>query len=436
MIERVRRYMDLQGLAPTGGPLWVAVSGGVDSMVLLHVLRRLGHPCYVAHVDHGLRGAESDGDRAFVEAYCAEHGIPVRTTRVDVAAATDAGRSVQMVARELRYAWFDGLIAEGPARMALAHHADDAVETLLMGLMRGTGPRSLAGIPARRGPFIRPLLGESRAAILAYADEHKVPFREDASNSDTKYLRNRVRHELLPLMERIRPGTMQVLRRSSVLLHEAGDVLHHHLVRSVEELSAEGDALHVPFDRLRNAMAPAALLLHLLEGHGFHPDEVPRIQQAVHDGTTGARFLSATYEVHVDREELVIMPRLVPLPEWVIAAPDAVPADAPIRIENLVPGHVAQGGGDTALLRVERLTFPCVLRPWRAGDRMRPAGLGGSKLISDILIDAKVPRYRKPAVHVLVSGGRIVWCCGHRVAEGFQWRPGDGVAWRAACSSL
>ncbi len=436
MIERVRRYMDLHGLAPAAAPLWVAVSGGVDSMVLLHVLRRLGHPCQVAHVDYCLRGAESDGDRAFVETYCAENSIPVSTTRVDVLTATGSGRSVQMAARDLRYAWFDGLLGGAdPAQMALAHHADDAVETLLMGMMRGIGPRSLAGIPARRGPFIRPLLGESRAAILAYASEHHVPYREDASNSDTKYLRNRVRHELLPLIERIRPGATQVLRRSSVLLHEAGDLLQQELTIMVDELPVEGDVCHVPFDRVRNARAPNALLLHVLEGRGFHPDEVVRILQAVHDGRTGARFVSADHEVHVDRTELVIKPCMIPSPEWPIPTPDTVPVGAPLRIEQVLHDHVLPDAPDVALLRADRLGFPCVLRPWRAGDRMRPVGLGGSKLISDILIDAKVPRHRKAAVHVLVSGGEIVWCCGYRVAEGFQWRAGDGEAWLVTCST-
>jgi tRNA(Ile)-lysidine synthase len=431
MIERVRRYMRLNGLATAGEPLWVAVSGGVDSMVLLHVLRRLGHPCQLAHVDHGLRGAESDGDRAFVEAYCAEHGIPVRTTRVDVTDALSQGKSVQMAARELRYAWFEELIAEGPVQMALAHHADDAVETLLMGLMRGMGPRSLGGIPPRRGPFIRPLLGESRAAILAYAEEHQVPFRDDSSNDDPKYLRNRVRHEVLPLLEQVRPGAMQALRRSTVLLHEAGEVLRDELSDRIADLPVEGEGLHLPFDRLQGMAAPHALLSHVLEGRGFHPDEVGRILRAGQDRNTGARFLSDTHAVHVERDELVIAPLRPAVPEWTIGSPDAVPPAAPIRFQRVVPDHGSREEPFTVLLRADRLVFPCLLRPWRAGDRMRPAGLGGSKLISDILIDAKVPRHRKAGVHVLISGGEIAWCCGHRVAEGFQWRLGDGEALKA-----
>src|SRR6185369_6852860 len=169
MRTEVERFIAREQLLAEREPVWVAVSGGVDSMVLLHLLRALGHPCSVVHVDHGLRGTESDGDRAFVEAYCTERKVPFRALRVDpVAEAEEQGGSVQMAARDLRYAGFNELLREGPHRMALGHHADDAVETLLLHLMRGTGVHGWAAIPAKAGAFVRPLLAVDRAAIQAY----------------------------------------------------------------------------------------------------------------------------------------------------------------------------------------------------------------------------------------------------------------------------
>lgn len=421
MIDQVDRYMRHRASAAPGTPLWVAVSGGVDSMVLLHALRSLGHACHVAHVDHGLRAEASRADEAFIARYCAEWDIPFRSKEVDVTGGLAPGRSVQMAARELRYAWFNELVEEGPSLMALAHHADDAVETMLLGLMRGTGPKGLAGIPAEQGPFIRPLLGVPRAAIEAYAREHDVPYREDASNHDGKYLRNRVRHELLPLFDAIRPGAGKVLRRQVTLLKEAAAVLDAHLADIAASFTERDGKVQVPFDRVRTSLAPHALLQRLLADRGFHPDAVSDMLVAIDEERTGATFHGKGHAVHVDRGYLVIeaVPRA--FPQWTIATADDVPADLPLAIARtaaLDPG--ARKDPNIAWLDSDRLGFPCTLRPWREGDRMRPVGLGGSKLISDLLIDAKVPRHEKPGTYVLVSGGRIAWCCGHRVAEGYQ----------------
>ncbi|MBK6777710.1 MAG: tRNA lysidine(34) synthetase TilS [Flavobacteriales bacterium] len=216
MLAEVQRFVARESLLAPSEPVLVGVSGGVDSMVLLHVLRALEHTCTVVHVDHGLRGAESDADSAFVEAHCRERGIECVIERVDVRGKAGEGQSIQMAARELRYAVFERVLTGKSARkMALAHHADDSVETLLMNLMRGTGVAGWRGIPPIAGRFVRPLLSVGRAAILEYASKYKVPFREDSSNTDPHYLRNRVRNELLPLMEQLRPGARNVLARDA-----------------------------------------------------------------------------------------------------------------------------------------------------------------------------------------------------------------------------
>lgn len=422
MIARVERYIASQKLALPDQPLWVAVSGGVDSMVLLHVLLELGHACHVAHVDHGLRGSESDADLRFVEAYCGERKIPFRSTRVDLAELISTGISVQMAARKLRYAWFNELLVSGPSFMATAHHADDAVETLLMDMMQGLGPQSWGAIPPRNGPFIRPLLGVSRAEIIEYAEQHRVAFREDRSNADPKYLRSRVRHELLPLMEKIRPGTRIVMQRNVQLLREMTEVTADHLsevLRSVEP-DQEG-TVRVPFALLERSNMPRVILHELLRDKGFHPDRITDILTAIAKGNTGAQFTDGGYTVVVDRDELIIEKTPPKALGFLINSKEDLIGTEPIEVAIVGPENIdLQAGNAVAWLDPVKVPFPWMLRPWLPGDRMRPIGLLGSKLISDMLIDLKIPRNEKDRTYVLISKGEIAWLCGHRIAEGSQ----------------
>lgn len=403
-----------------GEPLWVAVSGGLDSMVLLHVLGAIGHPCHVCHVDHGLRGSESDADRLFVEQHCSDRGIPFQLYHAPVrqeAAAT--GESMQMAARSLRLTWFHELVAKGPGQLAMAHHADDAIETFFMGLVQGMGLHGWGSIPVRSGPFIRPLLSVHRSHILAYALANGISWREDRSNTDTKYLRNRVRHELLPLLNTWRPGTDRNLARNVRLSRELGELAQQTMAGIIDGLLPEADGtLRVPLDRI---LGPAPLLVmhHLLRDKGFHPDQFDAMLLAIENERTGAEFRSDDTRVLVDRSALVIYRRSEPAPRWVISSATDIPSDAPLTISECARNELEHGAGNNvAWLDPEQVTFPLELRPWRAGDRMRPAGLGGSKLVSDILIDAKVPRDRKHHTYVLEQAGTILWLCGLRIAEG------------------
>lgn len=428
MLDTVRTFIHRNHLLAQGEPLWVAVSGGVDSMVLLNVLGELGHPCHVAHVDHGLRGNESDADRVLVQDHCQAHGIPYVVNCVDVIAhASDTGTSTQMAARALRYAWFNNLVIQGPDKMALAHHADDTIETFFMGMMQGMGLQGWEGIPVQSGRFIRPLLGCRRVEIMDFARANNIPWREDASNSDTTYLRNRIRHELLPQLEQWRPGTHRNLARNVRLFRELDQLAQGAISSATEDLVPGPDGtLRVPFGRLRSHGAPLLTLHHLLRAKGFHPDQLEGILRAIDHARTGAVFLREGHQVLVDRNELVIGEAPGQLPVWSIPSADRVPQDAPLRItvEALGKGD-PDNGPNVVRLDPGVLEFPLELRPWRDGDRMRPAGLGGSKLVSDILIDAKVPRDRKQRTYVLVQGDRILWLCGHRIDEGVHTANGD-----------
>lgn len=425
LVERVRRFMRRERMLQPGEPVHAAVSGGVDSMVLLHVLRRIGHPCSVLHADHGLRGAESDADRAFVEAHCERLGIPFRTERLEVAThAAGKGISVQMAARELRYAFFDEAMRSERRRTALAHHQDDAVETLLIHLMRGAGASGWAAIPPVNGAYIRPLLAVPRAAIERYAAEEGVAYREDRSNTDPKYLRNRIRHELLPLMEAIRPGAGRALARSVGALRELQRAGEEALRAEQHGLLAGGED-RIPFAPVERSAMPMLLLNRLLRHRGFHPDQLDRLHDAILDRTTGAEFVAGGWRAVVDREAVILGREERSPAALVIHAPQPSGSGAGFRWSlSRGEGCSAPSSKDAAVLDADRLHFPLELRPWRPGDRIRPIGLRGSKLVSDILIDAKVPKPLKDSAYVLVDGdGTIAWLAGHRVGEGYQATP-------------
>ncbi|MBL7951958.1 MAG: tRNA lysidine(34) synthetase TilS [Flavobacteriales bacterium] len=422
MLDRVRATLAERDLARPGEPLWVAVSGGADSMVLLHALRCLGHPCHVAHVDHGLRGDASDADRALVTAYCEQHGIPCEVLRVEVKArATETGESTQMAARSLRMEWFAQLTARGPDKIATAHHEDDVTETFFLGMIQGMGARGWASIPARHGTIIRPLIDVDKATITGYAEANGIPWREDASNGDDAYLRNRIRNELLPMLESWRPGTHRNLARNMRLFGELDALARDHGSRCLEDLVPEADGtLRIPFQRILGP-APLIVLHRLLRHKGFHPDRFDDMLAAIHAGHTGARFPGESVEVFVDRKELVVAPSAGAPGITIFHGAEAPREGALLSVQVSSPTEVDPGAGaNVAWLDADRFSFPLQLRPWRPGDRMRPEGLGGSKLISDILIDAKIPRDRKDRIHVLADGDRIIWLCGMRLSEGVK----------------
>ncbi len=425
MIQQLQRTMRRHGMLPAGAPLWVAVSGGVDSMVLLHALHSSWHTCHVVHVDHGLRGAESDADRDLVRAFCAQRGIPFVCERVDVQDRMQrTGESLQMAARALRLEVFHGCVERGPSHVAMAHHQDDVIETYFLHHLRGMGVRGWEGIPPVTGPFIRPLYDVGRDVIMAYAQRHAVPFRNDASNDSLDYLRNRVRHELLPLVEDLRAGSRKALGRDIELLGELAAAAEEQARSVLRELNAGAQPLRIPIDLVCESKYPHLLLRIALERWTPHPQRLDDILAAVHDRATGKVFPLGAARLVVDRHAIVVQEEVPSPQQWSFASLTDLAPDVPLRVDLSTWEEVPTGRwGDTVWLDADRLVAPLELRTWRAGDRMRPAGLSGSKLISDLLTNAKVPADAKRLTRVLVCGEEIVWLCGLRVGEGFQARP-------------
>ncbi len=427
MLERFRQYIDRRQLIALGDRILAGVSGGIDSMTLLDLLRQsCPGRIAAAHVHFGLRGAEADGDRQLVEAYCEEHAIPFHTVRFDTEAEAKArGESIQMAARRLRYEWFETLCdSHGYDRIAIAHHADDSAETFFINLLRGTGLRGLTGIADRRGRIIRPLLFARRDEVTAYAAAHGVPYREDSTNATLKYLRNRLRHDILPRLDSASNNRFaRTMEENLVRLQATQQFIDLQIARLRDRAFAGPE--EIDLDALDETCFGFELY-ELLRPFGFAPEaaeEIAALWQRAEEGIettlSGKRFEAEKWTARIDRRRILLAPRVVePFREEWIEADD--PRVEWLSLEEL-PESLATPP-ETAYLTADALKFPLRLRGWQEGDWFIPLGMAGQKKVSDFLIDAKVPVAEKARQGVLLSGETIVWLAGRRIDDRYKVR--------------
>ena len=420
----------------------LAVSGGIDSMTMadLFVHSALRLPLAVAHFNFHLRGSDSDGDEAFVAAWCASHGVTFFRHNADTSAyAAERGLSVEMAARELRYAWFAELCREqGFTHLAVAHNLDDNAETLLLHLLRGTGMRGLSGmredglLPGGDIHLIRPLLDFSRREIEAYAVRACVPFRVDVTNADTSIARNRLRHEVFPQLAKINPSFLRTLQTEMRHFGEAGQILDGVFASGRSDLCSERDGvLCIDIQALRRKGQCSWWLYRLLEGYGFNADQLVAIKRSL-DALSGREFLSATHRLVKDRRELRVYPLAV--------GPDDLTRLLDVRTFAVMPGFdPRQKPEDVLFVDADLVRLPLSARPPREGDRFRPFGMHrGTKLLSDFFTDLKLDVEQKRREVVVTTTNEkgdeiIVALLGRRIDDRFkitaQTRSVAAISW-------
>lgn len=404
-----RDYPDLQDRR-----LLLACSGGLDSMVLLHLLRACDLEPSVAHCNFKLRGAASDADARFVREHCASLGIRYFEREFPTKAYADEHRgSVQMAARKLRYDWFRELMqTEGFDFLLTAHHLDDQVETFLINLSRGSGIQGLSGIPSGEQQIIRPLLSFPRTEIEAYAKINTIEWREDQSNADTKYLRNQVRHEILPKLREMHPAFDQNVTRSLQHLKGSTEMLQHYRDSLVDRLFTKTDTgYRVPIRDLA-ALDPLHDHLYLLfSPYGFtDPGAVERLFEA---GNSKGLY-SHTHRLLKDREQLIVAP--VPSNSEARRTEDL--ESQGIQVEEV---H-SLGAASTRVMYVdkEKLNGPLYLKKWGKGDYFYPFGMQGRQKLAKYFKDHKFDPVKKEQQWLLCSGEDIVWIVGHRADDRFR----------------
>jgi len=406
-------------------PLMVAVSGGVDSVVLCELCHRAGFIFQMAHVNFRLRGQESDDDEKLVRELATQYGVLAHVKHVDTREYAKINKlSVQVAARELRYRWFDELLQEHGKYLLTAHHADDNIETVVMNFFRGTGITGLRGILPVSGKIIRPLLSFPKKEILAFANEHSLKWREDSSNASEKYSRNYFRNTILPLVTEVFPEAAQNLLnnierfRDVELLYQQAMAVHRKKL-----LVVKGSEVHIPILKLKLATPLLTIVHECIRPYHFSSAQAREVLRLL-DAEQGKYIESATHRILKNRNWLIISPLTTDVAEHIVIGEtdrEISFQEGILRLKQSaangmpVPGSILQ-----ACLDTRKLKYPLILRKWRSGDYFYPLGMAKKKKVSRFLIDQKTSRGDKERTWVLESDKKICWVVGKRIDDRFK----------------
>jgi tRNA(Ile)-lysidine synthase len=404
--------------------LLLALSGGADSVALAYLLKEGGFSFALAHCNFQLRGKESEGDERFCKRLAAKLQVTLYTQRFSVTTQTEStGQSIQMAAREMRYRWFAELIQNEKIEFLLtAHHGNDVSETVLLNLVRGTGIQGLKGIPATTGRILRPLLGFTKQELLIYLKSKRLSYREDSSNESLKYDRNVIRKKVMPVLENLNPGFAATMRENVARFTEEADIVNDYLVsRTAQVMKRQGEEIFISKAEILKEKYAATLVNHLLRPFGFKAamqSDVLRSVQAA--AQAGRLFFSPTHQLTIDRFELVIRPALERTAvEFIIRSFSELESSRSMKVSKLRKLKKPPEGA--LLISRSKLAFPLTWRRWKKGDRLRPFGMKGFKLVSDVLREKKLNAFAKSESHVLVNGnGDIIWVAGCRSDERYR----------------
>ncbi|WP_268224138.1 tRNA lysidine(34) synthetase TilS [Sinomicrobium oceani] len=401
--------------------LLIAISGGIDSVVLARLCDQSGMKIALAHCNFHLRGADSDDDEEFVRKLGTILNVPVYTQHFDTRKyAAEKGMSIQLAARELRYAWFGRLLGEGKgAYLLTAHHADDSLETFLINLSRGTGIEGLSGIPAVNGKIIRPLLPFSRETLKGYLLEQQWTWREDVSNSDTKYLRNKIRHQMVPELKSLSPDFLKQFGRTQQHLAECGLIVENYIEGLRKDLfRQEGDRRIVAVDKLEQLHPQETCLYYLFREFSFPVAEIQKLLRAM----SGKKITSEKFIMVRDREHLLIEPiaQEETGASYFFITDDIREIGYPVRLLFSEGDNDVINPGNGVTIDKDKLNYPLKLRKWEKGDYFYPLGMTNRKKLSKFFKDEKVPVLDKNNTWLLCSGDAIVWVIGYRLDNRFK----------------
>lgn len=409
--QRVIQYIEKENLFAKEDKILVALSGGADSVALLLLLHTAGYQIEAAHCNFHLRGDESNRDETFVRQLCRKNHIPLHTTDFDTTQyATGQHISIEMAARELRYNWFEKLRKECKADVvAVAHHQDDSVETMLLNLIRGTGITGLLGIRPRNGAIVRPLLCINREEIISYLQSIHQDYVTDSTNLEDEYTRNKIRLNLLPLMQEINPSVKNNLIETNNYLNDVATIYNIGIEESKKRiLTPEG----IRISSLLKEAAPEAILFEILHPLGFNSAQIKDISNSL-DGQSGKQFNSKAWRVIKDREFLLL--------EKIQKEDKLLPPFQLIKEEReYTPEFQIPREKNVACFDADKLDAEISCRKWQKGDSFVPFGMKGKKKISDYLTDRKFSISQKERQWVLCCGERIAWLIGERTDNRFR----------------
>ena len=402
-----------------GKKMLIACSGGMDSVVLTHLMKKSNFEIALAHCNFSLRGKESDGDEMFVIGLAKSMQIPVFVETFDTKKIAQEHKiSTQMAARDLRYAWFDEILKDFKFDYLLtAHHLDDNLETFFINLSRGTGLTGLAGIPKRNNKIIRPLLDFSREEILKYAEENNLKWREDSSNLKTDYLRNKLRLEVLPQFKETNEALLKNFQKTQRNIQASQNLIEDYTALVYNLVVSEAvDSYNINIPKIKELPHTDALLYELLNGFGFTEwEDVSNLL----DAQTGKQLFSKTHRLIKNREELVLTEiDLEKRNDEFLVFEEEITFPINLKIEP--SKYIGETEKNLIYVASEKLNFPLKLRKWKNGDSFQPFGMKGKKKLSKFFKDEKISLNEKEKIWLLLSEEKIVWVIGHRMDDRFK----------------
>ena len=423
MLKRFQVNITKNTLFNKSDKLLLAFSGGIDSVVLADLLQRAGYSFELAHCNFQLRGAEANGDTDFCNRYADSIGVRCHVAYFDTKTyATEHKLSIQMAARELRYQWFKELIASlGFSTVLTAHHANDAIETLFVNLVRGTGIKGLEGIPEKQNHLVRPLLFATKDDILNYASLNGISYREDSSNAEVKYKRNFIRHQIVPELKKLNPAIEQTLQNSMRFFKQSSEIVSAFAAVKFKELcEVRQDQLYIAIKPLLNEPQKETLLFEWLHDKNFKTSQIHQLSEALlTDEFTGKQFSSATHKLVIDRAYIIVkaFSKEPSVNSFSIQnLSDTVHLPISMHFEETTDHSFSRQKNEISIPYSDTL-FPLTLRKWKTGDKFRPFGMNGFKKLSDFFKDQKLTLFEKESTWILECKEHIIWVVGQRMDD-------------------
>lgn len=422
MLQAFQKHVNNQLDMLHGSKLLLAISGGLDSVVMTYLCHHLKLNVSLAHCNFNLRPVESDADEEFVLALADDLDLDVFVENFETEIyAKEQAISIQMAARELRYQWFLELSEQLDFDYILtAHHADDNLETFLINLTRGTGLEGLTGIPEVAGKIVRPLLPFSREALEAFAHKEKIEWREDATNASTKYLRNKLRHDVIPTLKQMNSQLLQNFQTTISNLQDSQELIDDAVVKIQKKMvTVDEDQIQLDIKKLKKLSNPKAYLYQLLKDFNFTAwDDVVNLLNA----QSGKQVFSSTHRLIKDREFLLLCELDVASEEYSLTVQrEDEEVDTPfgkLTFENVTA--ISEPSKNKIYVDADSLKYPLTIRKWEEGDLFYPLGMKGKKKLSKYFKDEKLSLIDKENVWLLISDGAVVWVIGRRPDERFK----------------
>ncbi len=427
MLDDFLKYIEDNHLVRPGDRVLLAVSGGIDSMVMTELFSRTGIEFGIAHCNFCLRGPESDKDESIVRRFATRLKVRFYSTRFQTENyAGQMGISIQMAARELRYRWFEEVRRENNYdSIAVAHNLNDKIETLLINLTRGTGIAGLTGMKPESNHIIRPLLFSTRNAIDEYSKIRRIIFREDSSNEETKYTRNKIRHLVIPVLKEINPSIERTLNDTADRLNGINEIVNEY-IREINKKTFKNKAngtMVTDVSHLMPYIKNRSVIYELFKQFGVTNNLVDDLSNVLKGGT-GAMLITPTHRLLKDRQTIIISGHRSEENEKVMVNDlrelRKHAAISSVRSVNNLSGFKIPKNKDVACLDFNKIKFPLMIRRWEPGDSFHPFGMSKKKKLSDYFVDKKFSRIDKEKALIIESSGKIVWIIGERIDNRFR----------------